>query len=104
MTPPAGPGLMIISSEFLVPRKPPTKQKDTRRGRRKIEGEILDVAAGSGLLGITQKSLRARVARREVPFRRFVSRIVFLRSELMQFLVELPGLSLEELRAGRKSK
>ena len=47
-------------------------------------------------LGITEKALRAKVDRRMVPFRRWGSRIVFLRGELEKYLDELPGCRIEE--------
>jgi hypothetical protein len=66
--------------------------------RRAINGEILDVASAAELLGCTAKSLRARVSRRTVPFRRLGSRVVFRRSELLEFFDTLDGCSPAEAR------
>lgn len=65
---------------------------------RRINGTVLDVASAAGLLGVSQKCLRARVARGLVPYRRFSGRIVFVRSELEQYVSSLPGVTLEEAR------
>jgi hypothetical protein len=63
---------------------------------RRFNGELLDIAAASQLLGCSEKTLRSRVSRRLVPFRKFSGRVVFRRSELEQFIEDLPGCSLEE--------
>ena len=47
-------------------------------------------------LGITQKALRARVARQTVPFRRWGGRIIFLTPELREYLEKLPGCRIDE--------
>ena len=62
------------------------------------DGLLLDVRGAAALLGTTERALRARVSRRVVPFRKFSGRIVFLRTELEQFLTNLPGCSLDEAR------
>jgi hypothetical protein len=67
--------------------------------RRAINGELIDIASASQLLGCSQKSLRARVARRIVPFRRFGGRIVFRLTELEQFIEQLPGVTVEQAQA-----
>ncbi len=53
---------------------------------RRISGEILGVREAAELLGVTDNMLRARVARRLVPFRKWSGRIIFIRSELMEFI------------------
>lgn len=63
---------------------------------RSFKGELLDVATASQLLGCSEKTLRARVSRRLVPFRKFSGRVVFRRTELEKFIADLPGCSLEE--------
>jgi excisionase family DNA binding protein len=60
------------------------------------DGQILHVADVAALLGCSQKSIRARVARQIIPHRRLGSRVIFRRAELEQFLDALPGVSLIE--------
>ena len=67
--------------------------------RKTINGQLLDVAAASALLGLSQRSLRGRVARKLVPYRKLNTRVVFVRSELDQFIDALPGCSLKEATA-----
>lgn len=67
-----------------------------RARRRKFDGVVLDVSTAACFTGMSEKTVRARVARRCLPFRRFGGRIVFLRSELEQFLHGLPGCDLKE--------
>lgn len=71
---------------------------------RPFSGELLDVATAASLLGTTPKSLRARVARRCIPFRRLGGRIVFLRTELTEFLHTLDGCTPEEARANLENR
>ncbi len=63
---------------------------------RRISGEILGVREAAELVGVTESMLRARVARRLVQFRKWSGRIIFIRSELMEFINSLPGCSLKE--------
>ena len=58
--------------------------------------EWLDVAGTATLLGLTPKSVRARVARHQLPFRRLGSRILFSRVELIEFLAKLDGVTVGE--------
>jgi len=67
--------------------------------RRAIDGDLIDVASASQLLGCSQKILRARVARRIVPFRKLGGRIVFRRTELEQYIDGLPGVTVAEAQA-----
>ncbi len=79
-----------------------TKGSRERREPRAFQGEILDVASAAVFLGISEKSLRARVARRMIPFRRWGGRVCFLRSELLEFLHSLDGCRVDEaLQSGR---
>jgi hypothetical protein len=70
-----------------------------QHGPRRFNGELLDIASASQLLGCSEKSLRARVARQCVPFRRFSGRIVFRRIELEQFIEQLPGVTVQQAQA-----
>jgi hypothetical protein len=63
--------------------------------RRQFNGELLDITAAGLLLECSENTLRARVARRLVPFRKFSGRIVFRRVELERLIANLPGCSLE---------
>jgi hypothetical protein len=67
--------------------------------RKPINGQLLDIATASQLLGCTERFLRARVARRLVPFRKLGGRIMFLRAELEQFIDGLPGVTIAEAQA-----
>lgn len=66
--------------------------------RKVINGALLDVATASALLGCSERSLRARVRRKLVPYRKLDQRVVFRRDELQQFIDDLPGCSLEQAR------
>lgn len=77
-------------------RKPPRKKPGWGTGPRKIDGIKLDVRTAATFLGITEKTLRGQVARRLVPFRRQNARIIFIRRELEEFHVALPGCTLTE--------
>jgi len=76
---------------------PPVKKARGCLGKRTINGALLDVRAAAAFLGVTEKMLRARVARHQVPFRVWGGRVVFVRAELDRFLDQLPGCSLNEL-------
>lgn len=72
--------------------------------RRTFDGALLDISKASQLLGCSERSLRARVARHTIPFRKLDSRVVFRRSELESFIADLPGVSIEEARANAKGR
>lgn len=56
---------------------------------------LLDVRRAAAILGETENALRARVARRTVPYRKLGGRIVFIRAELERFIEKLPGVTAE---------
>ncbi len=85
-------------------KKAPQKRKGQAKGRRKISGEILDVTAVAELLGVPEGMIRARVARQQLPFRRWAGRIIFIRAEVMQYLEELDGVSVDEALANEKAR
>ena len=64
--------------------------------RKTINGQLLDVANAAELLGVSQRSLRARVRRKLIPYRKLDHRVVFRRDELEAFVEALPGVSVEE--------
>jgi hypothetical protein len=83
---------------------PPAKQSGHATGRRRLAGELLDVAGAAELLGLTEKAVRARVARRCLPFRRWAGRIVFRRAELLEFVEKLDGVGLGEALANASAR
>jgi hypothetical protein len=83
-------------------RSPPKKRVGQATGPRRLEGEILDVAATAALLGVTEKCIRARVTRQLLPHRIWGSRVCFLRAELMAFLTKLDGCTVDQALAGLK--
>ena len=72
--------------------------------RRAINGYILDVSAAAKFLGATEKTLRALVERRVVPFHRLNRRIIFIKEELVEDLQRLPGCTLAEAQANREKR
>jgi hypothetical protein len=61
--------------------------------------EWLDVTGATLITPWTEKAIRARVARRQIPFRRLGSRIIFHRAELIAFLEKLDGVGVGEALA-----
>ena len=75
------------------------------RGPRRIDGAVLDVRAAAAFLGGSEKQLRGMVDRRLIPFRRLNgSRIVFLRNELEEFIITLPGCTAAEAKANVEAR
>ena len=64
--------------------------------KKRINGALMDVDTGAAFLGISPRALRARIARHQIPFRKFHGRVVLIRSELEEFVDQLDGCSLEE--------
>lgn len=58
--------------------------------------KLLTIAQVSTLLGMSPKSIRQRVYRRQIPFRRWGSRILFLEDEVAEFIQSLPGIGPDE--------
>ena len=83
---------------------PPPKKAGQATGPRRFAGEVLDVHEAAALLGASEKVVRARVARRLLPFRRSGGRIVFLREELLEFYRQLPGCTLMEAMRAQKDR
>ena len=76
-------------------RTPPRKKAGIGTGRRRLTGAVLDVAGAAELLGVTEKVIRARAARMLLPHRRWGKRLVFVKRELEDFFLTLPGCSVE---------
>ena len=62
-----------------------------------MDKEVMSTSAAAMFLDCTTTALYKLVSRRAVPYRKKGKKLLFLRSELEQFLRELPGLRLEEL-------
>lgn len=62
---------------------------------------IREVAAQ---LGLTEKALRQRIARREFPSRRWGRRLLILATDVDAFLNGLPGTSAEEAAARKEGR
>ncbi len=77
-------------------KAPPKKQRGQCSGPRRINGLVLDMLSAAQFTGWTEKTMRARVGRGRVPYRRDGGRIIFLRDELETFLRKLPGVTVEE--------
>jgi hypothetical protein len=77
-------------------KRPPLKLPGKQTGRRRFGGELLDIAGGAELLGIFEKTLRGRISRGTIPYRRWGGRVILIRAELMKFFQELPGISPEQ--------
>jgi hypothetical protein len=65
---------------------------------------LLDVRTAAQLIGCTEKSLRARVARHVVPYKKLGKRIVFVREEILEFIRSLDGVTLAEARANQEAR
>ena len=69
-----------------------------------IQGELdmidrlLDIEEAAKLLGRTPLAMYRLVERRKIPFRKSGRRVLFLESELQEFINALPGVTLDELR------
>ena len=85
-------------------RTPPKKRPGQGCGPRTIAGVALDVRTAAALIGVTEKALRAQVGRRLVPHRRLGARIIFLRTEVEQWLATLDGCDLNEAQANMAAR
>jgi hypothetical protein len=83
-----------------VKHVPPKRKAGFGIGKRRINGEILDVsAAAQQWFGGSEDLVRSRVARGQIPYRKFGGRIIFLRHELEEFFSDsLPGITLSQAR------
>lgn len=80
-------------------QRPPIKRAGTATGRRRFDGATKDIAGLAARMGVTEKALRAQVARGLIPYRRFGGRIIFLADEVDAFLRQLPGVTLDQALA-----
>lgn len=58
--------------------------------------EYLDVVGAAEVLGMSQRAIRARIARRELPFRKVGSRVIIPRDELDRYIRALEGVTAAE--------
>ena len=86
----------IPTTRIGVGRTPPKKKPGQGKGRRTLNGAVLDVRACAELLGGTEKGVRGLVERHLIPFKRLGGRIVFLRKSVEDWLTALDGVSTEE--------
>jgi hypothetical protein len=78
---------------------PPPKREGKCKGPRRFDGALRDIAGEAANLGISEKALRAQVARGLIPHRRLGGRIVFLADEVSTYLRQLPGVTADEALA-----
>jgi excisionase family DNA binding protein len=67
------------------------QEPNTGRGEDNIADEYLGIDELAALLGITRKSAYQRVARGQIPHRKWGRKLVFVRAEIVAFLDSLPG-------------
>jgi excisionase family DNA binding protein len=62
-----------------------------------MKKEYLTTTEAAEFIGRTPSAIRNLVMRRMVPFRKPGGRLMFLRSELIDWIESAPGLSLDEI-------
>ena len=67
--------------------------------KKRIDSALMDVDTAASFLGISPRALRARIARRQVPFRKFHGRVVLIRWELEEFVDQLDGCRLKDVQS-----
>jgi predicted DNA-binding transcriptional regulator AlpA len=87
-------------------RTPPRKKPGQCKGKRAFNntGAILELDGLSNWLGPSQGTLYGRAMRGEMPYRKLGGRIIFLWSEIEEWLKSLPGRSLEEVLKIQKAR
>ncbi len=85
-------------------RTPPKKQHGQAKGPRTFNGEVMDKAALADYLGCSKKTADARIARGLVPHHKWGGRIIILRSELIQFMQGLEGISVDEALKNERAR
>ena len=96
---------MPATATTTAPRKPPPrKTKGKGKGPHVINGLALGVPEAAQFYGGTVKQTRGLIERQMIPFRRLGGRIIFLRSELEEWLATLPGVTLDEARANQEAR
>ncbi len=70
----------------------------------RYDGLAMSIDAAAEFIGCTPRALRSMAERQIVPFRRRGFRLLFLRSELEQWLDKLPGVSLNQAIKNRQQR
>jgi predicted DNA-binding transcriptional regulator AlpA len=89
------------------PRKPPKRKPRDReqpKQLRTMNGFALDVRSASAFCGWSEKKTWRLVARKLLPFRKLGGRVLFLKPELEQWLLNLDGVTLEEAQANQEAR
>ena len=60
--------------------------------------EYVNLKEAAALSGLTTDALYRKIARRQLPYRKFGRRVLFKKSELLAFLDNLPGPRVEDVR------
>ena len=66
------------------------------------DGDVLHIGAVATMFDVTERSIEAMIARRQIPFRKLGKRVIFLRAELELFFQSLPGTGVEEALEARR--
>ncbi len=77
-------------------RRPPPKKQGQAQNRRAFNGILMDVLGLASYLGTSEHTIRSRVRRREIPFKKMGGRLLFLKHEIDRYLEQLPGCDLDE--------
>jgi excisionase family DNA binding protein len=76
--------------------------RSKEKRRIQVVGHLLDVHSAAQFLGFSELSLRKRVFRRSIPFKRVGRQVLFSRSELEKWIDALGGVTVHEaLENGR---
>jgi excisionase family DNA binding protein len=59
--------------------------------------EYMNINEAAASTGYTSTALYRKVARRQIPYRKHGRRLLFKRSELLEFLEALPGVRIDEV-------
>ncbi len=85
-------------------RTPPKKQDGQAKGPRTLNGEVMDKRATADFVGCSIKTVDARIERGLIPHRTWGGRVIVLRSELIQFMQGLEGISVAEALKNERSR
>lgn len=80
------------------------KRAGQAQRRRTYDGSLMDVATLATFFGSTPKAVRAGVARGLFPHRRLGGRVLFIRTEIEQFICDLPGVGLQQALENLKAR
>jgi hypothetical protein len=83
---------------------PKGKRAGQGSGPRRLRGVILDVSGVAELLDCSEGMVRTRAARGLLPSKRWGSRLIFLRQEILEYLATLPGTTVEEARRNQQRR